>query len=374
MVLDRFRPANRQKIDLWLMLLILALVGIGLMMVSSASVVDSWKNFGSNYYFLVRQLWAALVGLIALIIATMIDYRIWQRLAPWLGAGVIVLLILPHVPGLGLTLQGAQRWISVGGLSVQPSEFVKLLAILYTAAWLAARADRMGNARTTFWPFAFGIGGLTLWILIQPDAGTAMTLAATLFLMYVVAGARSSHILALVGIGIVGVALMLTSPYRTERLMTFFNPNQAVLGSGYQINQSFVAIGSGGWTGLGFGQSLQKYLFLPEVQTDSIFAITTEELGFIRVMLILALFGAIAYRGFSIARRVTDPFGRLTAFGVSTIFFVQMLVNAGAMLGVVPLTGVTLPLISFGGSSLVATLAGLGILLSISKHIERIEA
>ena len=206
---------------------------------------------------------------------------------------------------------------------------------------------------------------------MQPDAGTAMIIAMTLGLMFIVAGARLSQIMSLIGIGLLGVALMLTSPYRAQRLATFLNPGQAQLGAGYHINQSLVAIGSGGLTGLGFGQSVQKYLFLPEVQTDSIFAVTTEELGFLRVMLLLAIFSAVIYRGYSIALRVTDPFARLTAFGISTLLAVQLLVNVGAMLGLVPLTGVTLPLVSYGGSSLVATLAGLGILLAISKHVER---
>ena len=374
MALDRFRSTSSQKIDFWLMLTILVLVGVGLMMVSSASVVVAWKTFGSNYYYLIRQLWAAVAGLFCFIVATMIDYRIWQRYAPWLGGSLILLLLLPHIPGLGFTVQGAQRWIDIGGLSVQPSEFAKLCAILYAAAWLAARTAKLDNLTTTFWPFVIGLGLLTLWILLQPDAGTAMTLAATLFLMFVVVGARPKQILAFMALGFVGIGLMLSSPYRTQRLLTFLHPKEAVLGASYQINQSLVAIGSGGLTGLGFGQSVQKYLFLPEVQTDSIFAVTTEELGFLRVTVLLALFGLVVFRGYRVAARVSDPFGRLAAFGISTLLAVQMLVNVGAMLGLMPLTGVTLPLISFGGSSLVATLAGLGIVLSISKHVERVES
>ncbi len=371
MALDRFRPAASQKIDFWLMLLVLALLGFGLMMVSSASVVVAWKSFGSNSFFLVRQLWAALAGLVGLVAMTMIDYRVWQRLAPWLGGAIVILLILPFIPGLGYVAQGAQRWISVGGLSVQPSEFVKPLAVLYAAAWLAARADRMGEAMTTFWPFVIGLGALTFGILFQPDAGTALVLAMTVSLMYVVSGARVSHLIGLTAIGLLGFGLILLSPYRAQRFLTFLHPDDALLGAGYQINQSLVAIGSGGWTGLGFGQSVQKYLFLPEVQTDSIFAITTEELGFLRVLLVLIVFAIVAYRGFLIARRMVDPFGQLAAVGLTSLVSVQLLTNVGAMLGVLPLTGVTLPLISFGGSSLVATLMSFGILLSISKHVER---
>lgn len=371
MALDRFRSAARQKIDFLLMLTIFVILGIGLMMVSSASVVVAWKTFGSNSYFLVRQLWAAFAGLIALMVMTMIDYRIWQRLAPWLGGAIIALLILPHVPGLGFTVQGAQRWISVGGLSIQPAEFVKPLAILYAAAWLAARSGSASASIGTFWPFVIGLGGLTLGILYQPDAGTALVLAMTLALMYVVSGAQPVHIAGLGLLGLLGFGLILLSPYRAQRFLTFLHPDEAKLGAGYQIHQALVAIGSGGWTGLGFGQSIQKYLFLPEVQTDSIFALTTEELGFIRVLLILLLFAVIALRGFRIARLVPDPFGQLVAAGLTSLLCVQLLTNVGAMLGVLPLTGITLPLISFGGSSLVATLAGLGILLSISKHVER---
>ena len=371
MSLDRFRPNARNKIDFLILLSVLAILAFGLVMVSSASVVVSWKDYGSNYYFIVKQAWAALAGLTALVVFTMIDYRIWQRFAPWIGGALVVFLLLPHLPGVGVGANGAQRWVYVGGLSLQFSEPVKVLSILYFSAWLAAREHQIDDFKATFVPFVVSLCVVVLAILLQPDAGTAITLGLVLVAMFFAAGAKPLFMSYLAGIGTIGAFAVLQSPYRAQRLLVFLNPNSATLGAGYHINQALLAIGSGGWFGLGFGQSVQKYLFLPEVQTDSIFAVATEELGFLRMMLVLAVFGFFISRGYSVARRVPDRFGQLVAFGITTLFAVQLFVNIGAMLGIMPLTGVTLPLISYGGSSLMTMLAAIGILLSVSKHAER---
>ena len=369
--LDRFRPKARQKIDFWILLSVLAIVAFGLIMVSSASVVVSYQNYGSNYYFLIKQAWAALAGFVGLIIFTMIDYRFWQRIAPWIGGALILSLIIPHIPGVGSSALGAQRWVYIGGVSLQFSEPVKIFSILYFAAWLAARENQIEDFKATFIPFVVSLGVIMLAIILQPDAGTAITLGLVLVAMYFAAGAKPLFMGYLAGLGSLGVFAILQSPYRAQRLLTFLDPSKQTLGAGYHINQALLAIGSGGWFGLGFGKSIQKYLFLPEVQTDSIFAISTEELGFLRMMFVLAVFGFFINRGYLVARRAPDRFGQLVAFGITTLFAVQLFVNIGAMLDIMPLTGVTMPLISYGGSSLMTMLAAVGILLSISKHAER---
>jgi len=371
MALDRFRQKSHQRIDFWLMLMVLGLLAFGLIMVSSASVVVAYKDYGSNNYFLVRQLWAALAGIGAMVVFTMIDYRIWQRYATQIGVAMLVFLALPHIPGVGSVANGAQRWITIAGISLQLSEPVKLLSILYLGAWLTAREKVMNNIKETFVPFMIGLVVIVGAILLQPDAGTAITLGIVLTGMYFLGGAKPLHLGYLFAAAVAGLFLILQSPYRAQRLLVFLNPNASTLGAGYHINQALLAIGSGGWFGLGFGQSVQKYLFLPEVQTDSIFAVATEELGFLRMTAILAIYGAVVLRGYRIARLAPDRFGQLVAFGITTLLAVQALVNIGAMLGVMPLTGVTLPLMSYGGSSLISTLAGIGVLLSISKHVER---
>ena len=371
MALDKFRRDSRQRIDFWLMLMVLGLVAFGLVMVSSASVVVAYKDYGSNNYFLVRQLWAAVAGLVAMVGFTMIDYRVWQRYATPIGVGMLVFLVLPHIPGVGSVANGAQRWITVAGISLQLSEPVKLLSILYLAAWFTTRERTMDSLKETFVPFAIGVGVIVGAILLQPDAGTAITLGVVLTAMYFLAGAKPTHLGYLGLAAAAGLFLILQSPYRAQRLLVFLNPSQATLGAGYHINQALLAVGSGGWFGLGFGQSVQKYLFLPEVQTDSIFAVATEELGFLRMTLVFLIYAAVVARGYRVARLAPDRFGQLVAFGITTLLAVQTMVNIGAMLGVMPLTGVTLPLMSYGGSSLISTLAAIGVLLSISKHSQK---
>ncbi len=374
MALDRFRPDRSRKIHFSLLIAVLILLAFGLIVMSSASVVVAWKEYGSNYFFLVRQLWAAVIGIGFLVFCTMVDYRWWQRLAPWIGVAILLMLLLPHIPGVGVVVKGAQRWVRIAGVSLQFSEPVKLFAILYLSAWLVRFDRKIEDFKQTFIPFIVTLGLIVIPILLQPDAGTAITLAVTLVLIYFVAGAPPLH-MGYVGIlGALGIGLILQSPYRAQRLLVFLNPDKETLGAGYHINQALLAIGSGGWFGLGFGQSNQKYLFLPEVQTDSIFAVATEELGFVRKIGVLLLFALIVYLGYRISQRVPDRFGQLVAFGITTLFAFQALVNVGAMLGVMPLTGVTLPLVSYGGSSLVTMLAAVGILLSISKHVERSQA
>lgn len=371
MSLNRFRAKPIGKIDGWLLLGVMALIGVGLVMISSSSVVLSQQYFGSNYAFVSKQLEHVGVGLVLMAILSRIDYRIWQRLAPWILGLIFVLLIAAKVPGIGQTVNGAQRWIALGPFTFQPTELVKLLAILYFSAWFAAKQEHITSIVRGFLPFLTLLGLIAILILVQPDAGTAMVTVFTIISIYFIAGAPWAHMSygLVVGGGALG-ALIASAPYRLERLLTFLNPGANTLGSGYHINQALLAIGAGNWMGLGFGQSKQKFLYLPEPHTDSIFAITVEELGFVRATLVLAVLLFVILRGYQIVRRSPDPFARYVAAGITSLIAIQSFTNIGAMLGVLPLTGVTLPFISYGGTSLIFMMGAVGILLNISRSAE----
>ena len=368
MSLTRFRSRPVGRIDAWLLLAVLSVIGFGLVMISSSSVVVASQQFDNSYEFVIRQAGHLGIGLLLMAIMAVIDYRFWQRIAPFLLATIFILLLATLMPGVGAHLKGSRRWISIGPVFFQTTEMIKIFSILYFSAWLAAREDRIRSLAQGFVPFVVMLGGILLLILAQPDAGTAMVTAGTLVSMYVVAGAPILHMLlgAVLGGSLFGL-LILSAPYRLQRLLVFLNPDQATLGAGYHINQALLAVGAGGLWGVGFGQSKQKFLYLPEPHTDSIFAITIEELGFLRALLVIGALLFIISRGYQIARATTDPFGRYVAVGITSLIAFQAFVNIGAMLGLLPLTGVTLPFISYGGSSLIGLLAAIGILLNISR-------
>lgn len=371
MSLNRFRARPIGKIDGWLLLGVLALIGFGLVMISSSSVVLSQQYFGTNYAFVAKQLEHVGIGLVLMATLSLIDYRVWQRLAPGILVVILLLLVATLIPGIGQEVNGAQRWIGFGSFTFQPTELVKLLAILYFSAWFAAKQEHITSIVRGFLPFITLLGIIAVLILIQPDAGTAMVTVLTIVSIYFVAGAPWLHLGygLLAGGGALGTVIA-SAPYRLERLLTFINPSANALGSGYHINQAFLAIGAGNWMGLGFGQSKQKFLYLPEPHTDSIFAITIEELGFLRALLVLGVLVFVLLRGYQIVRRSSDPFARYVATGITSLIAVQSFTNIGAMLGLLPLTGVTLPFISYGGTSLIILMGAVGILLNISRTAE----
>ncbi|MCA9388334.1 putative lipid II flippase FtsW [Candidatus Berkelbacteria bacterium] len=369
MSLNRYRKNSRARIDTWLLLAVLALVGFGLIMISSSSVVLSSQLFDQNYYFVTQQAVRLLVGLFLLVALAVFDYHLWQKYILGILVLIGILLILPMVPGIAATVNGAQRWIALGPVQLQPSEFVKVLAIIYFAAWFSSKKEHITSLAQGFLPFITILGLIGGLILIQPDAGTTMVLVLTVVVMYFIAGAPLLHLFfgGVIGGSLLGL-LIISAPYRLQRLLVFLNPEEETLGAAYHINQALLAVGAGGLFGLGFGNSKQKFLYLPEPHTDSIFAITIEELGFIRSLFILAVLAFVVFRGFKIARYAPDDFGRLLAVGLTTLIAIQIVINIGAMLGLMPLTGVTLPFISFGGSSLISLLGAVGILLSISRY------
>lgn len=363
----------RHPPDLLFLLAVLALVGFGILLVASASSVLGIDLRGDPYAYARHQLaFGVAPGILALLVMTLLPYRVLRRVVVPFLIAVIVLLVLVFVPGLQAFSGGAARWVRFGPLSIQPAEFSKLAVILYLAALLANRAVRRAPARETLVPFLFVVGVVAILIAAQPDMGTLVIVTGAAVLTYAAAGAPLSHLLGIVGLaGAAFLGLIRAAPYRLARLITFLRPETDLQGIGYQVQQALFAIGSGGIWGLGFGRSRQKFRYLPEPAGDAIFSIAAEELGLLRVAVLLLLYLFIILRGYRVARDAPDPFGRLVAAGISSWFLVQMFVHVGANMALLPLTGIPLPFVSYGGSSLVVTLAAAGILLNISRYAKQ---
>lgn len=360
----------RRPPDLLLLLAILALVAFGILMVISASSVLGIDIRGDPYAYARHQFFFGVVpGLTALIVAMVIPYRFLRKIVVPLLVAVIVLLVLVFVPGLQGYSGGAARWVRFGPVSVQPAEVTKLALILYLAALLAARAVRARPLKETLRPFLVIVGVIAVLIAAQPDLGTLVVVTGAAMLMYAAAGAPLSHLASIAALAIVGFfAFVRAAPYRVARFITFLRPETDPQGIGYQVQQALLGIGSGGLWGLGLGRSRQKFHYLPEPAGDAIFAVASEELGFLRMAVVLLLYLFIVVRGYQIARSTSDPFGRLVATGIASWFFVQAMVHIGANIALFPLTGIPLPFVSYGGSALVVSLAGAGILLNISRY------
>lgn len=362
--------AKRGSPDYVIFYAVLCLLGLGVIMVYSASAVSANVNFDDSYYFLKRQvLWAGL-GLLAMWFTMNIDYHVWQRFAKPVLIGTLVLLALVLVPGMGKVVNGARRWLGFGSIYIQPSEIAKLSMVLFTAYYLAKMQPVITKFKRGIVPqlavllLVFGL------ILKEPDLGTALSIAGTVFVLLFVAGARIWHLGSLGAVGVVGVAFaVLLEPYRMKRLLAFSDPWSDPLNTGYHIIQSLYAIGSGGLFGVGLGRSREKFLYLPEPHTDFIFSILGEELGLIGTTLVLLLFFLFAWRGLKTAMLAPDIYGSLLSAGLTTMILVQALMNIAVVTASMPVTGIPLPFLSFGGSALIFTLAGVGILLNVSRHV-----
>ncbi|MFD0672012.1 stage V sporulation protein E [Cohnella sp. GCM10027633] len=360
---------TRSVPDLWMIAAIIGILAIGVVMVYSASAVAAFHDYGDAFYYVKRQLLFAVLGVAAMFVTMNVEYTTWRKYAVPAVLLCFALLIVVLIPGLGVVRGGARSWLGIGSFGIQPSEFMKLAMILFLAKLLSERQNQIQRFSTGLLP-PLGIMGLAFGlIMLQPDLGTgAVMIGASLLVIYV-AGARLAHLggLALVGVfGLVG--LIAAAPYRLQRITAFLDPWQDPLGAGYQSIQSLYAIGPGGLVGLGLGMSRQKYNYLPEPQTDFIFSIIAEELGFIGGMLLLLLFLMLIWRGMRTAITITDPYGSLLASGIVGIIAVQVLINIGVVIGMMPVTGITLPLVSYGGSSLTLLLTALGILLNLSRY------
>ena len=359
--------------DLLLVLALIALVSFGGLMLASASSVLGIDLHGDPYFFARHQLiFGILPGFLILLVTMSIPYRWWRPAVVPLLLIVLLLLLLVFVPAFRLSYGGASRWVQFGPVSVQPAEFAKLVVILYLAALLASRERAVGSVRQALVPFLVVVGIVGVLIANQPDIGTLAVVTGASLLTYYAAGGRPLHVAGILA-GALAVLFFLirAAPYRLARFVTFLHPELDPKGIGYQVHQALLAIGSGGLWGLGFGHSRQKFRYLPEPAGDSIFSIAAEELGFLRLALLVALFAFIILRGYHIARRAPDTFGRLVAAGITSWFFVQAIVHMSANLALTPLTGIPLPFVSYGGSALVIALAGAGILLNISRHTKQ---
>jgi cell division protein FtsW len=346
--------------------MILALVG--LVMVFSASAIVAGNRFQDPGFFLKRQIAWLAFGLVLMQLASRIDYTLWKKLSIPMLACMLLLLVLVLVPSLGVSVKGARRWLRIGPLSVQPAEMVKLVAVIFMAAYLTRKGDKITLFREGLLPALIVIGLLSGLVLLEPDLGTVVVLGLVTVGMCFLAGARISHLLAL-GLCAIPIVLVLVlgSSYRRQRLMTFLAPWKDASDAGFQITQSFLAFGSGGPFGVGLGEGKQKLYFLPEAHTDFVLALVGEELGFIGTAVVTLLFAFFVWRGFQIAARARVPFGRYLGMGITLLIGGQALVNAAVVTGLLPTKGLTLPFVSYGGSSLVVSLMGVGILLSISR-------
>ncbi len=363
----RLSAARRPKSpDYWLIVTIAGLLMIGLVMVYSASQFSRPGDAG--YWFRQQLLWVIL-GSGALAFTLSIDYQRWHKIAlPGLLLGCLLLAV---VLLFGTSVSGGRRWLSLGLLTFQPSELIKLAVVIYFAHWLARRGDRVQSVPEGLVPFAFLLGAIVISIVLENDVGTSLVVVLTALAMFHSAGARLGHLLVALSFGVVSYLLIvLATGFRRDRFEAFLHPLPPGCGgtASYQVCQGLISLGSGGITGSGLGDGVQKAGYLPNPFTDGIFAITGQELGLFGCMVIILLFAIVAYRGLQIARHANDMFGSLLAGGITCWLIVQAAINIGSVVDLIPYTGVPLPLISYGGSSLITTLAALGILLNISRY------
>ncbi len=341
----------------------------GLLAVYSSSYAVGYHEYGDTNYFVARQAVFSLIGLAALVFFMRMDYNRLRALSvPMLGLAFLGLIAV-LLPGIGVARNGAARWLIFGPVSIQPSEFAKLAVIIYIAAWLASRGQDINKFSLGFVPFVFLLGIVGGLVIAEPDMGTTIIIFLVASTLFFVAGAPLSHLglLILVG-GFISYMVILQKDYQLDRLTTFVNPESDPQGGGFQIIQLLVALGSGGPLGLGWTESRQKLFYVPGSHTDGVFAILGEELGFIGLMLILCLFAFFIYRALQVTLRSRDRFALLLCIGIVSWISFQTLINIGGITRTIPLTGVPLPFLSYGGSSLIMVMAAVGVLLSVSRY------
>ena len=352
----------------------LSLVGVlvlfGLIALSSASSVFSYEKFGSSFYLIRHQLlFGLLPGIVAFAFALRMSYGFWRKYALHILLFTVALLVLVLIPGIGRQLGGARSWFTIGSISFQPSELVKLSLMVYLAAWTESRHGQVSDFRAGFVPFMTVAGLVALLVVLQPDVGTLAILGGMVLFLAFVIGIRLPYLGGVCLAGIILLFLLVKiAPYRAARITAFVHPELDPQGVGYHINQALLAVGSGGLFGVGFGHSRQKFRYLPEVTGDSIFPIIAEEMGFLVSAGFVILLIAVLWRMFRIARDAPDYFSKYLVAGLAGWFGIQSFVNLGSMLGMLPLTGLPLPFVSYGGTALAVELAAVGIVGSISKH------
>lgn len=364
-----FRPSHQP--DFVLLIVVALLIFFGLLFLSSTSSSLAFEERGQDIYFFVKQqiTHGLIPGLIFFYVALRIHYLNYQKYYRWFFGFSIVMLLLVFIPGLSLADATAKSWINLGFASFQTSEIVKLSFILFLAAWLENLGVKIKYWKESLVPFLVYLGSIAILIMLQPDLGTFSIIAFSALAMYFVAGADWKQIGSIFLLGLSAlVILVMTAPYRLNRLLSFLNPDSDPLGASYQIRQALIAVGSGGWFGVGLGYSRQKFDYLPEPAGDSIFAIIAEEIGFVFSVLLIILFAVLVWRGFKIVRTAPDNFSKFVALGIVAWLSGQIFLNISSIIALLPLTGVPLPFVSLGGTNLAITLLALGILANISKY------
>ncbi len=357
-----------QSIDYGIVLTTVFLVFFGTLMVYSASQVWADYKLGTEYFFLIRQLLFACLGLVLMFFVSKVNYKLYNKYATLIFFGCLALLILVLIPGVGLVRGGARSWIGIGAFSIQPSEFMKLGLVFLISKYLSSNYQDLKKLKYIILLLiiiivVFGI------IMLQPDFGTGTVIVLSTMIMLFVAGVSIKYFLYLGIGGLVGIiGLIISAPYRVARITSFLDPWSDPLGGGFQIIQSLYAIAPGGLFGVGLFNSRQKYFYLPEPQTDFIFAIIAEELGFVGATAIILVYLVLIYRAIIVASKAKDMFGQFVALGIASIIFTQVFINIGVVTGLLPVTGITLPMLSYGGSSLIITLFSIGVLLNISRY------
>ena len=360
--------SKTHSIDTFFFSISILLLVFGLFILTSASLGLSVERFGHPYYYIFHQIiFGLLPGGLLLYACSKIPYFTWRRFALPLILGAIFLMFLVFVPGFGFYNAGARRWLSFGPISFQPAEFLKFAYIVYLASWLESRSKSIGSFKFGLLPFAIMSGFIASFLVLQPDIGTLAVLMATALAMFFVSGGNVKQIFILFLISlIILAALIVLEPYRMDRLKVFLNPAGDPQGAGYQINQALFALGSGGLLGLGLGQSIQNSI-VPEAMGDSVFAIWGEETGFAGSILLLVLFLIFAWRGFRIAKNIDDRFASLLAVGITSWVVVQAFIHIGSIIGIMPLTGLPLPFISYGGTALLSLFCMLGLIVNFAR-------
>lgn len=358
-----------KKYNKLLLLAVILISLFGLLMIYSSSNIWAEYKYNDPYKYLKSQAIFIIIGYILMIIISKFPYQNYKKLANIIFLTCTIMLILVLIPGIGTVRNGSRSWFGIGSLGLQPSEFAKLGLIIFTSKYLANNTKELKNIKKGVLPI---LGVLLLifgLIMLEPDFGTGVVIVMTIIVLLFISGVKINFFIKIGILGLLGVIiLILIAPYRLERIISFINPWTDPLGSGFQIIQSLYAIGPGGLLGLGFGNSIQKHFYLPEPQTDFIFAIISEEFGFLGVLIISTLFITIIYSGLKISMRCQDNFGKFLAFGITFGLAFQTILNLMVVVGLLPVTGVTLPFLSYGGSSLLISLINIGILLNIDKN------
>lgn len=352
-----------KKFDFLLLASVVFLTFFGLFMIYEASSFVAFKDFDDKYHYLKEQSTWLFLGFLTLGFFSFFDYKKLYYFSVPLLISSILLLLMVFVPGLGVYVMGARRWVNFQLFVVQPSEVIKLVLAIYLSAWFSTKE------KGRLWAFLLLLGFIVFLVMLQPDMGTTAIILSEALVIYFLSGGSLFHFLFLIpSVSVLGLLLIILEPYRFKRLTTFLNFNQSPDTFSYHVRQILIALGSGGIMGVGIGNSLQKYAYLPENTTDSIFAIIAEEIGFLGSLLLISVFLFLIYRGFTIAMSAKDMFGKLLAASITTFIGIQALINLAAQTALIPLTGVPLPFISYGGSALVINMCAIGILLNISKQ------